>query len=77
MTVTIETGIPLPPRGGSSFGSGINLTETLKKLKVGQSFLLDDQAQRRSIFGCARRIGIKAATRFDKETGKVRVFRTA
>lgn len=61
----IETGlVPKPRRYATvtSMGETINLTETMRKMKVGQSFRLDEAIWRRRATATASHVGIKVST---------------
>jgi hypothetical protein len=69
--ITIETNIPLPPKGVQP-GS---VRATLKSMNVGESFIANLK-NRASISGQAGQVGIKLVTRKNSAT-QVRVWRTA
>lgn len=73
----IETGIVLKARPYAtvtSMGETISLTDTMKALKVGQSFRLDQAIWRRRATATASHVGIKVSTTKMKD-GKLLVTR--
>lgn len=58
----------------TSFGQPISPTATLRKMKVGDSFLVDDKKGRNSVCCAAYRLDIKITT--EREGARYRVFRT-
>jgi hypothetical protein len=71
MKIKIDHDIPIPPKRD---GWG-RLTETMKSLKVGDSFVVDDKLKT-SIYSSAKGVGFKVAIRRLGE-GRWRVWRIA
>lgn len=66
----------VPPRtvaSITSFGVAISPTESLRALKVGQSFLVDDKRSRSSVVSAAYRLDMKIQTA--KDGDKFRIWR--
>lgn len=72
MELKIEKGVPLP---GAKGAPAFNVTQTLRNMEVGDSFLLS-VAKRPSIYQQARLAGIKIAARTTGD-GEMRVWRVA
>lgn len=72
----IESGlIPRKLRASiTSFGQPISPTATLRKMKVGDSFLVDDKKGRNSVSCAAYRLDIKITT--EQEGKRYRIYRT-
>lgn len=68
MNIVIEKGVPLPIR------STVGLSECLKALEVGDSFVLPDPSTRNSLSTYASRVGIKITVHKERD-GSVRVWR--
>lgn len=58
----------------TSFGSMVSPTATLRKMKIGDSFLVDDKRGRNSVACAAYRLDIKITT--EREGNKFRIYRT-
>lgn len=69
MKIKIDKGVPLPARRGQGPS---DLTQTLRGLKVGDSFVYPN-LNRSNIFIAAGRVGIKVATRANGSS--IRVWR--
>ncbi len=74
MSFTIDKHIPVPTKRGTVLEG---ITETLRALSVGDSFLIKGGAQkdRANVYGAATRLRIKVATRVENKTG-LRIWRT-
>jgi len=70
-TIKIDRNIPIP----NTFerGMGCRVTGVVRKLKVGESFVLN-KARRVAAISAARNIGVKVTTRSISET-EIRVWR--
>lgn len=58
----------------TSFGIPISPTNTLLKMKVGDSFLVDDKRGRNSVACAAYRLDMKITT--EREGNRFRIYRT-
>lgn len=71
----IETGVSIPPRGiTTSFGERISMFNTLRALKVGQSFVIDKHEWRSRVTASANNLNIPVQTHRLAD-GKLRVMR--
>lgn len=69
--IKIEHGIPLPNKRGIEVN---DVSGILKRVNVGDSFLVDDQNIANSFRGVAPRLGMKLTGR-KQDNGKVRLWR--
>lgn len=70
----IETGVRVPYDGPRSYGVPISLSKTMREMKPGQSFRLDDPIHRRNVTATSHHTGIKVRTR-KMENGTLLVTR--
>lgn len=68
----IEHGISPTKRGSLSRGVVISITQTLRKMKSGGSFILDDVNDRAKAITAARRLGVTICT--EKTDEGLRVY---
>ena len=61
MRLKVEKGIPIPDRAGEGELSGV--TNTLGKIKVGESFMWPVALRRNNLYLFARRLGIQITIR--------------
>lgn len=74
-TAVLESGIPIPSISQTrSFGQFISPSKTMRKMKAGDSFVVDSEADRNRILVVANEIGIEVTSR-PIEEGRYRIWR--
>lgn len=68
----IESGKPIPPITRTrSFGRFISPSQTLTRMKKGQSIIVDDTKARACVLVAAKRMGIKVTSRVDGDRYRI------